>query len=140
MKKRLRTESIINELEGSSLYFTTQEAMQPVATQQAGPTHPAEQPVARPANQSTNRPTVVSTSGAERGIVPRPKAFYITRRLDQCLDAAVRYFQEQHGIVKIDRSTLINAMLDNVEQWSEEALDVLVDRVISQLTSRLTEK
>lgn len=70
--------------------------------------------------------------------VERPKAFYITKRLDRRIDAAVRYFQEKHGIKKVDRSVIINAMLDNEAWWTEEALDLLVDRVISQLTSQLT--
>jgi hypothetical protein len=50
----------------------------------------------------------------------------------------VQYFQRTHGIKKVDRSILINAMLDNDAQWSDKSLDALVDRVISQLTSRLT--
>ena len=105
---------------------------------------PPDQPVARSGDQSTSQATTRATSRmvgrSGNAIVPRPKAFYITQRLDQCLDAAVRYFQEQHGIVKVDRSTIVNAVLDNEAQWTEEALDLMVDRVISQLTSRLTGK
>jgi hypothetical protein len=70
--------------------------------------------------------------------VPRPKAFYITRRLDRRLEAAVRYFQEVQGIVKADRSTVLNALLDREDLFSEEALESLAARVIAQLTSRLT--
>lgn len=77
-----------------------------------------------------------SDQGSNR-IVDRPKAFYITERLDRRLDEAVRYFHERHGIKKIDRSVLLNALLDYDEQWSDEALDRLVDRLIDQLTRRL---
>jgi hypothetical protein len=95
-------------------------------------------------NQSTNRPAAKPTSSTSPAtqvssrIVDRPKAFYITERLDRRLDEAVQYFQRTHGIKKVDRSILINAMLDNDAQWSDKSLDSLVDRVISQLTSRLT--
>jgi len=72
-------------------------------------------------------------------IVSRPKAFYITQRLDRRLDEAVRYFQQTHGIKKADRSTIVNAILDDEATWSEETLDRLVGRVIGQLTNRLTD-
>lgn len=107
-------------------------------------------------NQSTNRPTDQSTSqlmsrdphrsssqpasSSYSKIVDRPKAFYITKRLDKYLDVAVRYFQEKHGIKKVDRSTLVNALLDNEANWTEEALDGVLEKVISQLTSRLTNR
>lgn len=105
---------------------------QPVADQP--PAHQTSQPVSRltsqPIGQSTRRPSLP--------VVERPKAFYITKQLDRRLDEAVRYYQEKHGITKVDRSALVNAILDNDAKWTEEALDLLVDRVLSQLTSRLT--
>ena len=76
-------------------------------------------------------------SSAGQSIVARPKAFYITQRLDARLESAVRYYQEQHGIPKVDRSTIINALLDRDELWSDDALDGFLDRVLGQLTSRL---
>jgi hypothetical protein len=60
--------------------------------------------------------------------------------LDRWLDEAVRYLQEVHGVKKADRSTIINALLDQEAIWTEQALDELVGRVLSQLTSRLTSK
>ena len=63
---------------------------------------------------------------------------YITERLDRRLDDAVKYLQEQHGIRKVDRSTIVNALLDNEANWTEENLELLVSRVLSLLTSRLT--
>jgi hypothetical protein len=96
----------------------------------------------RPVDQSTDQSIDQSANPLTRRegnqTVERPKAFYITKRLDRRIDAAVRYLQEKHGIKKVDRSVVVNAMLDNEAWWTEEALDLLVDRVISQLTSRLT--
>jgi hypothetical protein len=90
----------------------------------------------QPLNRSISQPAYSSHSK----IVDKPKAFYITERLDKRLDTAVRYFQEKHGIKKVDRSTLVNVLLDNDANWTEEALDGVLDRVISQLTSRLTNR
>jgi hypothetical protein len=71
--------------------------------------------------------------------VERPKAFYITKRLNEQLGDAVRYYQDVHGIKKVDRSAVVNAMLDNDANWTDESLDLLVGRVMSLLTSRLTD-
>jgi hypothetical protein len=71
------------------------------------------------------------------GIADRPKAFYITEGLDDNLDKAVNYLQKKHGIKKVDRSVIMNALLDDDTLWTDEALDQLVERVVSQLTSRL---
>ena len=43
----------------------------------------------------------------------------------------------RHGIKKVDRSLILNAMLDTDEKWTDEALDKLVDPLLSILTSRL---
>jgi hypothetical protein len=95
-------------------------------------------------NQSTNQSIDQSTRRQDvnslNDIVDRPKAFYITKRLDKNIDTAVRYFQDVYGIKKADRSTVINALLDNEETWIAQSLDRLVDRLISQLTSRLTSR
>ena len=88
-------------------------------------------------NQLTKRLTKQSTTQSVNKIVEKPKGFYITERLNKRLDEAVDYFQEVHGIKKADRSTVVNAILDNEANWTEESLDLLVDRVISLLTSRL---
>jgi hypothetical protein len=95
-------------------------------------------PIDRSTGQSTEGSAKLLTSREGNQTVERPKAFYITKRLDRRIDAAVRYLQEKHGIKKADRSVLVNAMMDNAAWWTEAALDLLVDRVISQLTSRLT--
>jgi hypothetical protein len=104
------------------------------------PKAPSYQPTNRSIDQSTDQSTSRLTNFSSNKIVEKPKAFYITQRLDKRLDEAVRYFQEQHGIKKVDRSTLVNVMLDNDANWTEEALSQQVERVISQLTSRLTNR
>ncbi len=98
------------------------------------------QSTSRLINQETIRSSSQSAHSSSTKIVDKPKAFYITERLNKRLDEAVRYFQEKHGIRKVDRSTLVNVILDNDANWTEEALDLVLDRVISQLTSRLTNR
>src|SRR4051794_21233308 len=90
--------------------------------------------VDQPDNQSTSRPTKKSSSR----VMERPKAFYITERLDRKIDEAVRRFQDIHGIKKVDRSVVVTAMLDNEDLWTDKSLDRLFDRVMRELTSRLT--
>jgi hypothetical protein len=89
-------------------------------------------------DQLVDQPTPKPMRLQSNPIVDRPKAFYITQHLDRKIDEAVRYFQEKYNIKKVDRSTIVNAIMDNEANWTEEALDLVVDRVISSLTSRLT--
>jgi hypothetical protein len=110
---------------------------------------PAKSKVSKPKSKSAYQSTSQSTNQltsqlinqpASRPlshIVDRPKAFYITEGLDEKLDQAVTYLQKKHGIKKVDRSVIVNALLDNDTLWTDEALDQLVERVVSQLTSRL---
>ena len=88
-------------------------------------------------NQSTSQLINQPMSRPITKIVDRPKAFYITEELDENLDKAVTYLQKKHGIKKVDRSVVVNALLDNDTLWTDEALDQLVERVVSQLTNRL---
>ena len=88
-------------------------------------------------HQSTSQLINQPTSRPLTHIVDRPKAFYITEGLDEKLDQAVMYLHKKHGIKKVDRSIIVNALLDNDALWTDEALDQLVERVVSQLTSRL---
>jgi uncharacterized protein YkwD len=94
-------------------------------------------PTQQPTSQSTNQSISQPTSRPFSKIVDRPKAFYITEALDEKLDQAVNYLQKKHGIKKVDRSVLVNALLDNDTFWTDQALDQLVDKVVGQLTSRL---
>jgi hypothetical protein len=94
-------------------------------------------PSSQSTGQSTHQSIGQSTSRSISQIVDRPKAFYITEGLDEKLDQAVTYLQKKHGIKKVDRSVIVNALLDNDTLWTDEALDQLVERVVSQLTNRL---
>ena len=95
------------------------------------------QPTSQSTHQSVNQSVDRLTDKTDIQVVDRPKSFYITNRLDQRLNMAVQYLQERRGIKKVDRSVLINAKLDTDEQWTHEALDQLVDPILSILTSRL---
>ena len=98
---------------------------------------PTSRPISQLANQSTSRSTLQPSSVSDEKTVERPKSFYITIRLDNRLDEAVRYFQEVHGIKKVDRSILVNAMLDTDGQWTNEALDILEEKIMKLLTNKL---
>ena len=91
-----------------------------------------------PSSRQAVAPAIGPTELPSGDVVRRPKAFYITKRLDRRIDEAVRYMSQVKGINKVDRSTVLNALADREELFSEEALDELADRVIGQLTSRLT--
>jgi hypothetical protein len=97
----------------------------------------ASQPTSQLVRQSTDQQTSQSTPLSDNKTVDRPKSFYITNRLDKRLDEAVDYIQEIHGIKKVDRSILVNAMLDNDAIWTGEALDLLVDRILRLLTNKM---
>src|SRR2546429_4202744 len=102
---------------------------------------PTEQSISQSTGQSVSQPTEQQTRQSvplsDKLTVDRPKSFYITLRLDKRLDEAVRYFQEVHGIKKVDRSILMNAMLDTDENWTDEALDLLVEKILQLLTNKL---
>lgn len=118
---------------------------------QAPPAPKQEETVDQSINQSTDRSTEQSVSQSTNlspsapydpgnRVMEKPRAFYITERLNQKLDKAVRYYQEKHHIRKVDRSVIVTALLDNEANWTEEALDLLLSKVLSQLTSRLTNR
>lgn len=118
---------------------------------QASPVPKKQNPVDQSINQSTDRLTEQSTNQSTPQLTPspfdhgnrvmeKPRAFYITERLNQKLDEAVRYYQEKHHLRKVDRSVIVTALLDNEANWTEEALDLLLAKVLSQLTSRLTNR
>src|SRR5689334_18386208 len=66
-------------------------------------------------NQSIDQPINRLIDVDELGpVVEKPKAFYITQKVDRWLDEAVRFLQEK-GLYKIDRSILVNALLHNPE-------------------------
>ena len=117
--------------------------LSPTQTQQATPqssNQSTDQSIKQSIDPSTNQLTHLTTRSNENRIMDKPRGFYISERLNQRLDEAVRYYQEKHNLKKVDRSVIVTALLDNEAHWTTEALELLVDRVISQLTSRLTNR
>ena len=116
--------------------------------QQGSPDQSTEQSI----NQSTVQSTVQSIHRlTERltnrfnhptriKVMDKPRGFYITEQLNKHIDEAVRYYQEKHNLKKVDRSIVVTALLDNEANWTEEALDLLLDRILNQLTSRLVNR
>ena len=95
-------------------------------------------------NRSTDQPADHSTSQLITGtedvdalgpVVDRPRAFYITDKVDRWLDEAVRYLKEK-GLHKADRSVLINALLHDPNHYSPASLDKLRARLLAHLTNK----
>jgi len=116
----------------------------PAPTQENTPNPSVPQLTGRLTEQSTDRSTHQSiylpAPSLSSRVMEKPRAFYITERLNQRLDEAVRYYQEKRNLQKVDRSVIVTALLDNEANWTEEALDLLLAKVISQLTGRLTNR
>ncbi len=95
-----------------------------------------DQPVGQSANQSTSQSTDPFFDVDSIGpIVERPRAFYITQRLDQWLDEAVRKLQAT-GLHKMDRSVLINGLLHDPEIFKDQNLISLRKRFLAHLTNK----
>ena len=91
-------------------------------------------------DRSANRPISRLTDPVNSKVMDKPRGFYITERVNRRIDEAVRYYQEKHNLAKVDRSIVVTAILENESNWTEEALDLLSERVISHLISRLTNR
>ena|SRR5260370_26330455 len=90
--------------------------------------------------QSINQSTSQSIRNHTDKVMEKPRGFYITERLNQRIDEAVRYYQEKHNLKKVDRSIVVTVLLENEANWTDEALDLLLDKIIHQLTRRLTNR
>ena len=90
-------------------------------------------------NPSINQSIDQSIKNTTR-VMDKPRGFYITEGLNHRIDEAVRYYQDKHNLKKVDRSIVVTALLDNETNWTEETLDLLIDKVISHLTNRLTNR
>jgi hypothetical protein len=87
-------------------------------------------------NQSIDQSTDSLTAVDELGpVVEKPKAFYITQKVDRWLDEAVRHCQGQ-GLYKVDRSILVNALLHNPELFKADSLDGIRNRLLAHLTNK----
>jgi len=83
-------------------------------------------------NRSVDRPIDLDSLGP---VVDRPRAFYITQKVDQWLDDGVRYLRSK-GIHKVDRSVLVNAILHDPEHYQSKSLDNLRKRILTHLTNK----
>jgi hypothetical protein len=88
--------------------------------------------ISQPIDQSTNPSTDLDELGP---VVEKPKAFYITQKVDRWLDEAVRHCQEK-GLYKVDRSILVNALIHNQELFKPKSLDALRNRLLAHLTNK----
>ena len=160
MKKKLNTQAITNELKEGSVFFkqspVTTTTSQPEPKSQNSKQKKSRTPqlekkrdqskqkhsqsVGRLTDQSTDRSTDQSvdqpTQQLTGKVVDRPVSFYIPIVINQHIDEAVNYYRETFS-KSIDRSAVVSALLGNPKTWTKEALDVLAEDVISQLTSRL---
>ncbi|SRR6266496_2313429 len=119
----------------------------PSPAQQEASLPNGNQPTAQSTKQSTDKSTgrlsntsINQSISHANKVMDKPRGFYITEGLNQRIDQAVRYYQENHNLKKVDRSIVVTALLDNETNWTEETLDLLVDKVIGQLTNRLTNR
>jgi len=83
-------------------------------------------------NRSIDQPIDLDSLGP---VVDRPRAFYITRKVNQWLDKGVRYLRSK-GIHKVDRSVLVNAILHTPEHYQSKSLDNLRKIVLIHLTNK----
>jgi hypothetical protein len=130
-KREAKVESGLADEFGGGLEAQTQEHPFRLRMQDQVAGQSTHQPANPPTGQLASKPKSLSSSKIVE------KAFYITEKLDKRLDEAVRYLQDVQGIRKADRSSIINAMLDNEANWSDESLDLIVDRVIQHLMTKI---
>jgi len=112
----------------------------PSHAQQKTPVQSTEQSTNQSISRLTNLSPSRSTIPNGDKVMDKPRGFYITERLNKRIDEAVRYYQEKHNLKKVDRSIVVTTILDSEANWTEEALELILDKVISQLTNRLTNR
>ena len=86
----------------------------------------------RPIDQPFNWPTKVEQLGP---VVGRPRAFYVTEKVDAWLDEAVRYLRSKN-LHKVDRSVVVNTLLHSPDLFEPAALDKLRKRLLTHLTNK----
>jgi hypothetical protein len=96
----------------------------------------ASQPIDQSASRSTDRsidqPIDLDSLGP---VVDRPRAFYITQRIDRWLNEAVRYLKGK-GLHKVDRSVVVNTLMHDGELFKPKQLDRLRQKVLAHLTNK----
>ncbi len=86
----------------------------------------------RPIDQPINWPIKVEELGP---VVGRPRAFYVTQKVDAWLDESVRYIRSK-DIHKVDRSIVVNTLLHTPDFFEPAALDKLRKRLLAHLTNK----
>ena len=91
-------------------------------------------------NKSTNQPTNRSIDQLAEvdslgPIVDRPRAFYITQKVDTWLDEGVRHLREK-GMHKADRSVLVNALLHDPVLYQSKHLKEIRQRLLAHFTNK----
>ncbi len=74
-------------------------------------------------------------------VLSRPKGFYITEKQDKELDRGVRKLSEKTKgkvLQKIDRSTLLRLILDDIDLTDDQTVNRLYNRLINRLVNQLT--
>jgi hypothetical protein len=74
-------------------------------------------------------------------ILSRPKGFYITEKQNRDLDKGVRKLAEKAKgkvVQKIDRSTLLRLILDDIDVLDDQTVNRLYNRLIDRLVNQLT--
>jgi hypothetical protein len=91
-----------------------------------------------PVNSSIAQSTNSSSSQIMGEMVKRPLAFYIPVATNDKLEEAVKFYQKKYHR-KIDRSTVVSAILGELSLWDPQNLDQLAPKVMAQLENRLRE-
>lgn len=68
-------------------------------------------------------------------VVEKPRAFYITQKVDRWLDEAVRHLRDK-GMHKVDRSIMINALIHDEELYKPSILKLFRKRLLAHLTNK----
>ena len=89
-------------------------------------------PVGQSTNQSTDQLSRIDSLGP---IVDRPRAFYITLKVDHWLDEGVRYLKAK-GMHKMDRSVLLNSLLHNHLLFKPSSLEKIRNKLLAHLTNK----
>ena len=93
-------------------------------------------PIDRQIDQLTNWLAYSDLDVSKLGpVVERPRAFYITQKVDNWLDEAVRYLR-QKGMHKVDRSVLINALLHNQDLFKPRFLNKISKILLAHMTNK----
>src|SRR5579859_718103 len=124
------SKSPFDSLDTSLLRSTREDTNPQEKADSSQPTKSIDHTTNQSINQSMNRAIEQSIASpspiSENRVMDKPRGFYITEQVNQRIDKAVRYFQEKHGLKKVDRSIVVTAILENEALWTDEALDLLL--------------